>query len=203
MSAANIILGATGGGGLLRVTTFTSSGTWTKQADVSRVLVYVVGGGGNGGSGTFGTTTGTGGSGGGGGGYSMKLILSSSLNTTETITVGGATGTSSFGSHCSATGGTNAGSTAGATGNGGSGSGGDLNFPGERGMWGARSDASAGCLGGPGGCSAFIGIKGQAGRGQPNGAGPSNSGGGGSGGLSTNAGGAGGSGIVIIYEYGY
>lgn len=59
MSASNIILGATGGGGLLRLTTFTSSGTWTKQADVSKVLVYCVGGGGGGGGSTGGGTGGT------------------------------------------------------------------------------------------------------------------------------------------------
>jgi hypothetical protein len=64
MSAGNIILGATGGGGLLRITSFTSSGTWTKQADVSKVLVFCVGGGGGGGGinnlgngGTGGTTS--------------------------------------------------------------------------------------------------------------------------------------------------
>jgi hypothetical protein len=77
MSAANIILGATGGGGLLRVTTFTSSGTWTKQADVSRILVYVVGGG--------------------AGGVAM--------NTAQATVPGASGGTTSFGSHCSATGG--------------------------------------------------------------------------------------------------
>jgi hypothetical protein len=44
---------------LLRVTTFTSSGTWTKQSDVSKILIYVVGGGGGGAQ--NGLTAGTGG----------------------------------------------------------------------------------------------------------------------------------------------
>lgn len=61
MSAGSIILGATGGGGLLRITSFTSSGTWTKQADVSKVLVFCVGGGGGGGGYA---STGNGGNGG-------------------------------------------------------------------------------------------------------------------------------------------
>ena len=76
MSAANIILGATGGGNLLRLTTFTSSGTWTKQADVARILVYVVGGGAGGNGAT----------------------------STASSFAGGSGGTSSFGVHCSASG---------------------------------------------------------------------------------------------------
>ena len=51
MSASVLKLGSSSGGGsLLRVTAFTSSGTWTKQADVGSVLVQVVGGGGSGSS---------------------------------------------------------------------------------------------------------------------------------------------------------
>lgn len=50
-------------GRLLRVSTFTASGTWTKQADIGSVLIQVVGGGGasynasstNGGASSFGT----------------------------------------------------------------------------------------------------------------------------------------------------
>jgi hypothetical protein len=50
---------AAAAGNLLRITTFTSSGTWTKQADVGKILVYCVGGGGGGGA-----NAGTGGGGG-------------------------------------------------------------------------------------------------------------------------------------------
>jgi hypothetical protein len=218
---------AAAAGSLLRITTFTSSGTWTKQADVSRVMVQVVGGGGNGG---IGIADGVGGShyaghGGGGGGYSMKLILSSSLNATETVTVGGATGTSSFGSHCSATGGSSGSNgTAGVLDNGGaggSGIGGNLNLTGQRGFasyeaWenGTTSNTiqNYGKSGSGGSSPIFVGgapwipqgsnlnanVVGRAGT--------PNTGGGGSGGLGESAnaaGGAGGSGIVIIYEYGY
>jgi hypothetical protein len=46
-----------GSSGLLRMTVFTSSGTWTKQADVSQIIVELVGGGGGGSS--FGSSGGT------------------------------------------------------------------------------------------------------------------------------------------------
>jgi hypothetical protein len=142
-------------GRLLRITTFTSSGTWNKLTDVGYIVVEVVGGGGggadfnsdagNGGTSSFGShvsatggqgggtllgirsggtgingdinisgkpsstisaagaagagdcfigTVGLGGYGdgpsrsGGGGGYAKKLINSSSLNLSETVTVG-------------------------------------------------------------------------------------------------------------------
>lgn len=217
MSASNIILGATGGGNLIRLTTFTSSGTWTKQADVARILVQVVGGGGNGGTGINALVAGLDypGFGGGAGGFSMKLISSASLSATESVTVGGSGGTSSFGVHCSATGGsagsngTNTNTPSGGV--GGSGSGGDINLSGGRGSPpSTRVDTNAGSSG-SGGSTIFGGgapgvlyfnattnISGNAGA--------ANTGGGGGGGWGTTtntAGGAGGSGIVIVYEYGY
>ena len=67
--------------GLASVQTFTSSGTWTKPSDVSKIKVYVTGGGGSA-SGSQATTWS-----GGGGGTVIKLIDVSSIST-ATVTVG-------------------------------------------------------------------------------------------------------------------
>lgn len=118
-----------------QVVTFTSSGTWTKDAGLKYVVVELVGGGGSG----FNNQDGAGG---GAGGYSREVILASALSATETVTVGsgGATasaaagGTTSFGSLLQATGG--AAATVGDQedgGAGGVGSGGDINFTGATG----------------------------------------------------------------------
>lgn len=216
---------AAAAGNLLRITSFTSSGTWTKQADVARILVYVVGGGGGGGPmpGDGSPATRAISQPGGGGGFSQKLLLSSSLSNTVSVTIGaggspaGTGGTSSFGAFCSATGGSGGPNarvdlttTFGAV--GGSGSGGDLNFNGYRGNKGYATGEMAG----DGGGSYLFPFGGGFGRiasqGLPNGSGPganglTNTGGGGGGGLTSGAlavaGSSGGSGIVIIYEYGY
>jgi hypothetical protein len=81
------------------VTTFTTSGTYTKKSTSTIVQVLVIGGGGGGGfGGTYnpGTTGGSGGGGGGGAGYDFKVFKASDVGATETITVGagGAGGTS-------------------------------------------------------------------------------------------------------------
>lgn len=130
-------------GSLLRVTTFTSSGTWTKGSGTNYVRVRMVGGGGGGGgcsafSGRFG-------GGGGAGGYCEEFLSTSGVST-ATVTIGalgagGAAGanagsdggTTSFGAFCSATGGAGGGAGDGngqsgdTTGLGGVGSGGDIN----------------------------------------------------------------------------
>ena len=84
--------------------------TWTKPAGLegTEILVHVWGAGGRGAVGQENSATGVDQCrGGGGGGYSMKRIDLSSLNATETITIGaGGTdatataGSSSFGAHC-------------------------------------------------------------------------------------------------------
>lgn len=92
---------AGGGGGLQSVQIFTSSGTWTRPAGITKVKVYVTGGGGGGyrlftGGGTYAYFAGT------GGGTAIKLLLDVSSISSATITVGagasyaGTGGTSSW-----------------------------------------------------------------------------------------------------------
>jgi hypothetical protein len=122
--------GGTGGGGAAgaqAVQVFTSSGTWTKPSNLSHIKVEVVGGG-------AGPNNGAHGGGGGAGGYSMEILDSSEVGSSETVTIGAggtyavAGGTSSFASYLQATGGGVSSSSYG--GAAGVGSGGDLNLDG-------------------------------------------------------------------------
>lgn len=165
---------------------FTSSGTFTVPAGVSEVEVEVWGGGG-GSSASSGAGVYT--NGGGGGGYSRKIVAGLAPGGTVTVTIGaggsatssgvtgGAGGTSSFGSHCSATGGAGAATAVGYGALAGSGSGGDVNLSGGQGAgaipgvnagnggdgaqggaggWGGQSTSNPGMLpgGGAGGAGA-------------------------------------------------
>jgi hypothetical protein len=136
------------GGGLQSVQVFTSSGTWSRPAGITKVKVTVVGGGGGGAG-----AQSTGGNlpaaaGGGGGGATIEFIDVSSTSSASVTRGaggaggsgsngnGGAGGTSSFGSFCSATGGGGgAGAASGVSTGGaaGSGSGGNINLTGGRG----------------------------------------------------------------------
>ena len=201
-------------GNLLRVTTFTSSGTWTKQSDVNFIIIEIVGGG-SGGARLTGQGRAAGGS---GGGYSRGLFTSVQLGNSQSVVIGagginspgsGAGGTTSFGSLMSATGGAASGNFA--AGAPGVGSGGFLNFKGNYGGNGlATTDVAAtapasGWGGTPGGLlqSQTTGNTTQ----QFGANAPANSGCGGQGGYTAGSsdafGGTGGSGFVIIYEYGY
>lgn len=201
---------------LRRTTVFTSSGTWTKNADTSSVVVVAVGGGG--GSGGANSSSGFNSSGGGGGGGTVtRRIAAASLGATETVTVGaggaagagtptagGAGGTSSFGAHASATGGggslgngTNNTSSAGAA--GGIGSGGDLNFSGDDGGTGDDAGTSSGTGGGShlGGMAGPVRANNSGVAGKTYGSGASGS----AANLAAIAGAAGAAGVVIVYEY--
>lgn len=192
-----------------QVVTFTSSGTWTKDAGLKYIVVEVVGGGGAGGGATDNSVGAAGGSG-GAGGYSRKLILSSALGATETVTVGsagagsaGAGGgngsASSFGSHCSANGGSG-GAAEGAAGAGGTASNGDINITGTGGGSGNTGQTAMA----PAGGNSVLGGGGAGGFNSNGGAGGGyGAGGGGASDTSNTArtGGAGSAGIVIVTEF--
>lgn len=186
---------ATNPGKLLRITKFTSSGTWTKPSDVGSVLVKVIGKGGSGGAGSNSTggppTFSYGGGAGGGGGYCEKSINSATIGASEVVTIGTAT---SFGSHCVSNSGGNGSTTA--YGIGGTATSGDITLQG--------NSATESMTGSVPFFGMFLKTFGFAGGFCTGGgtAGTANTGMGGVGGCGLgNAGGAGGSGLVIIYEY--
>jgi len=82
--------------GLLRIRTFTASGTWIKQADVAKIFVYATGGGGGGGRASS-LFAGGSAAGGGGGATEFTLVDSPAATYTVTIGAGGAGSTSDTG----------------------------------------------------------------------------------------------------------
>lgn len=208
---------------------FTSSGTWTKPANLKFIEIEVLGGGGAGGGvPTTSAGTSSAGAGGGAGGYARKKILAGDLGATETVTIGaGGTGVASgngntggqttFGAHVTAGGG--AGGSVGLAlgssfvgyvgGTGGSATGGDLNVPGGAGDLGIMNGNLNVALSGKGADSAIGGRGATAvgGTSNSNGNAAGGYGSGGSGGInfngagSTKTGGAGSGGIVIVKEY--
>lgn len=218
---------AGGGGGFESIQVFTSSGTWTKPSGISKVKVYVIGGGGGGGGADCSdSNAGAGGGGGGAGGCAIEVIDVSAVSTVSvTIGTGGAGGannggdgstggSSSFGAYCSATGGAGgigyrtSNNAASPGGSGGVGSGGDLNLTGQGGSLGVGFDAGNIAGGGTGAGSFFNGGPTgpyQEGAGQTAGT-AGTLGAGGSGGVSVDTttgaeGGSGGAGIVVVEEY--
>lgn len=145
-------------GTIINIQTFSASGTWSKPAECSYVVVKLVGGGG-GASGYCES--------GGAGGYSEKVIDVTAVSTVA-VTVGGGGasvgyyaaagngGTSSFGAYCSASGGYGANRNASHSGgHGGVGSGGDINLYG--GIGSGHTNSSGNATLGVGGNSYFGG----------------------------------------------
>ena len=198
------------------VQVFTASGTWTKPAGITAVIVELVGGGGGGGGNT---TANTASNGGGGGGYSRKRILSAALGATETVTIGaagaaglatggdgGTGGTTLFGTHLQATGGVGgeSNSSGGPVNTGGVGSLGNLNVKGQGGGGGANITGIGSGFGG----SSLLGGGANSVGGGANAAGQTGGvyGGGGSGATVTGGGadtlgGEGAAGVVIVTEF--
>lgn len=179
----------------------TTTGSFTIPA--ATLKVTCVGGGGNGGSSASTNSPGSGG--GGGGGTSIAIVDGLTVGSSLTVTVGGATQTSSFGTYVSSTGGSS-GVNNGAGGSGGNGTTTSsanvtyfINIPGGIGS----NPSSVGGLGG----SSLLGFGGRGGLAGSSGSGSSGSvygGGGGGGGPSSTtksaggASGAGAAGIVIV-----
>lgn len=125
------------GGGFSNMQVFTSPGTWTNPGDVEKVKVTVVGGGGGGGNCNSipGPQAKQRQAGGGGGGGAAIEVIPFPSGTNVAVTVGGESGTSSFGAYVSATGGTTGASISNVNSSvlaaGGTGSGGTINLPGQ------------------------------------------------------------------------
>jgi len=184
------------------IVTFTSSGTWTKDAGLEYIIVEGVAGGGSGGGGNNSNANEeSGGSGGGSGGYFKKKILASSLPSTVTVTVGtGGTGSVSFGNgvagnstvftgFATSTGGGGGLSGTNFGGAGGTATGGDININGGEGGFGygeSKDNARSGYIPGMGATS-FFGGQGAYGSGSRGGRDSNSS--------------AGSNGIVIVTEY--
>ncbi len=192
--------------------TFTASGTWNKPAGATVTCVEAWGGGGSGGN----RTTSTAASGGGGGGYTEKCFPTSSLGSSETITVapggtavtgnsnGNPGGDSSFGSWLTAYGGGagfgNSGTAFGGGGGGPLGSGNAGNTTAQSGgtpgapfsgTSTSSTNASAAIYGGGGGGGTNVPAAGQGGNSQ--------FGGGGGGGSANNGSGAAASGGTSMF----
>ncbi len=223
---AGVLTNTTGGGGLRSFQIFTSgtAATYTKPANVTAILVEVIGGGGGGGSAvTTGVLIGAAG-GGGGGGYARLFVAAAAGTYTYTVgaggtgaaagaaATGGVGGTTTFSaSSLQATGGNGGQGTVGAAvaasstnlgGLPGIGSNGNVNFAGMPGDFGwtvlaVKASGSGGA-----------GIYGGGARGTPSdatGSAGNTAGGGGAGGSSTGAagfaGGNGAAGQIIVWEF--
>jgi|14BtaG_2_1085337.scaffolds.fasta_scaffold41799_3 hypothetical protein len=206
-----------GTAGLKSIQVFSAgSSTWTKPSGITRVRVYVTGGGGPGGKIDSDDMA----NGGGAGGTAIKLIDVTSISSVDvTVGAGGVGtqsilqsasargGTSSFGTHCSATGGDRTGGQWGIGGDGGTATGGDINISGSDGIGGLIDNTSNWQAAGTGGASFW----GQGGKGstnsfsaKANGEAFGSGGGGGAGGgsFSTDSVSANGApGIVVVEEY--
>jgi hypothetical protein len=208
-NGSTLVYATPAAGGFSNMQVFTSSGTFTVPAGVTKAKVTVVGGGGSGGTASNdGQAAATvRGAPGGGGGCAMEVVGGLTPFGTVSVTVGGANGTSSFGAFCSATGGANGANATRTSANpaggaGGAGSGGQLNINGNDGF---ANSAISSSIGGSSQMSAQR-LQNQTGAGPTTGLAGFSYGGGATGGYrnsavaGTTAGGTGASGVVIV-EY--
>ena len=194
-------------GTLKSVQVFESSGTWTRPAGVTKVVVEVCGGGGGGYSVATGAPNGNGGS---AGGYCRKFIDVTSISS-ATLTIGAGGAINTGGGNSSWSDGTNTltanGGAAGGPGNaantplGGTATGGNLNVQGGDGGM-AKYSGYIDQMGGNGGNS-FFGGGGAGAQYEQRAATPGRAYGSGGGGGSVNGypGAAGKQGVIIVWEY--
>ena len=194
--------------GLASVQTFTSSGTWTRPASITKVIMEVLGAGGSGNSTTNITSTRRNGA---AGGYAKKFLDVSSISTsTITVGAGGAantnTNTGVSGGASSWADGTNTITCNGGEGGvysagvqaaGGTATGGDINVRGQdTGIWHEFNGAPASTIYGNG--KIYSDDATQTGSGTQDATGY---GAGGAAGTGSYASGAGSGGIIIVWEY--
>ena len=197
-------------GGLVSMQVFTSSGTWTKPAGVTKIKVIVTGGGGGGSS----TNDDDMAAGGGAGATAIKIIDVTSVASVSVTVGAGKAGNvnnqsmavvygnpSSFGSYCTGGGGSNGGGNWAIGGYGGTASGGDININGGDGNGGAIDFTYSYIAAGTGGASFWGG--GGAGDTRTNAFGRSGRayGSGGGGGANSQQGESGANGVVVVEEY--
>jgi hypothetical protein len=156
---------ASSGGSVVRVQTFTASGTYTPHANMVSCLLYCYGGGGGGGGmATPGANISTSSAGGGAGSRSIKRAAAADIGASQAVTIGAAgSGGSAGNNNGSAGGDTSIGALC--IGKGGSGGGGaagtsnTMSTGGAGGVAGTGDITSVGEAGGPGASSNFqIGI---------------------------------------------
>jgi hypothetical protein len=214
------------GRGLLNQYVYTASSTYNKNPLARYVeMIVTAGGGGSGGVPSVAASNATVSGGGGGGATCRKIVQNTSINLTETVTVGargavgasgtnvgGTGGTSSVGAHCSATGGGGGASNTASTANrfassaaGGTPTGGDSDsVDGGMSTYGFSGGADQNGLGGSGGASFWGGGAGPGVDGACNASAVPGAGGGGTlnrAGQSAAAGCLGGPGLIIIREW--
>jgi hypothetical protein len=177
------------------------SGTYTKPANINRLLVRAIGGGGGGGG-----TTGAGAGGGGGGGYGDLFITSPAASYAYTVgaagTGGGISGTNGGSGGATTIAGISAGGGNGGTGStgaGGAGGAGGSTSGGGANMRGGAGSSNSSSFGGNGGNCVLAGC-GGGGSSSAGTVGTTGGGGGGGGGASF-SGGIGGAGYIEIWEF--
>lgn len=203
----------------IRTQAFTSSGTYTPDANLVYCVIECVGGGGSGGAVGGALSFSISGGGGGSGGYSRTLKTAAQIGASQSVTIGaGGTatvnaggnsgGTTSVGTLCVANGGAG-GANASTPGSGGTAGTGDLTIAGSAGSIGQYTSGTQNIVvAGTGGAS-FFGGAGRGGAAVGSAiaaglAGATGSGGGGSAANNNNgtpASGAGGPGVVVITEF--